>query len=244
MCAQKAVGLVAVLAVVSLSALAQEVPKGPVALLRASFDQSANADEAKGAKEAKMSQGVKLVPGRKGKGLYIAKGERCVYQAKGNFNAEAGAVHFWFSSSRDLKFQSNPDDDRYLFCLPIGKSSMVLIYIDNGVTPIARLRGEDVKKPVSANGPRLAWKKDEWHHVCMTWDMNHLALYLDGKLAQKQPFGLMPHIGDKIDLGFRRVGSGSIECADGTFDDLVILDGPVTPEQVAALVNKAETEAK
>ena len=231
-------------AVPAASAVAQEAPREPAVLLRASFDESANADQAKGAKEAEISKGVKLVPGRKGKGLYVTQGEKCVFQAKHNFNAEAGTVHFWFSPGRDLKHQAKPDDDRNLFTIPAKGVSLVCFYINNGVWPLVILRDKPKGKCYSLGAKRQAWKKDEWHHFCLTWDKTEAAFYLDGKLMQKRPLDFVPGVSDTIDLGWRRLGPIPKECADGTFDDLVIFDGPLTADQVAALGKPADAEAK
>ena len=235
--------LVALLAVAA-AASAQEAAKAPAVLLRASFDESANADEAKGAKEAEISEGVKLVAGRKGKALYVGQGERCVYRREGNLKAEAGTVHFWFSPGRDFKHQANPDDDRNLFTTPATSVSLICLYINNGVWPLAILRDKPKSKCYSLGTKRQAWKKDEWHHFCLTWDQTEVAFYVDGTLAQKRALDFVLGVGETIDLGWRRIGDKSIECADGAFDDLVILDGPLTAEQVAAIGKAAEVEAK
>jgi Concanavalin A-like lectin/glucanases superfamily len=205
-------------------------------LFKASFDYSAIPDEAEGAREATTSEGVKLVPARNGKGLYIGQGERCIYQREGNLLAESGTIHFWWSPGRDLVFKRKPDDDRTLLRINNEKRRGIILYIDNGTQPKCILLGD---KDVYLDPEKhMSWKKGEWHHFALTWGNGNAALYIDGELASGKKLGSKPAVGKTILLGFRKSGSKSIECADGTFDDLVIMDKPLSAEQVAAIAKK------
>ncbi len=73
-----------------------------------------------------------------------------------------------------------------------------------------------------------------WHHLAATWDSTKgTRLFVDGQLAGERQFTYEPKPpGDILRLGG---GEGRLDPGLGDYRDLVILDRPLTPDEVAAL---------
>ena len=220
-------------------------PEG--ALLYASFDKSATPDFMKVAGEVQSSPDLKFVPGRKGKAMYVAQGQHCILPLKDNFDPKAGAIHFWWQVGRDLMPQEKgkPDDDRTLVRTVVHKWMSTIIYVNNGTEPKAYIwKAPKAEKSVGF-GMKAAWKKDEWHHFCLTWGDGKAALYIDGKLLQQKAMDFEAGFGKVLYVGCRKVGADKFrECADGAFDELCILDRPLSAEEVGAIAKKDEEPPK
>ena len=227
--------------ILPVEAAEPKLPEGT--LLYASFDESATPDFMKTGGDAQSSPDLKFIPGRKGKAMVVAQGQHCILPLADNLDPKAGTIHFWWQVGRDLTPQQKgkPDDDRTLVRTVVHKWMSTIIYINNGTNPMACIWNAPKAEKNVGFGMNATWKKDEWHHFCLTWGEGKAALYVDGKLAGQRPMAFEAGFGKRLYVGCREVSAGKFgECADGAFDELCILDRPLPAEQVKAIGAKPE----
>ncbi|MBC8871233.1 MAG: hypothetical protein H8E44_17540 [Planctomycetes bacterium] len=185
----------------------------PDLLFRASFDRlAAFADYARGKPESTLDQSLELraKPGVKGHCLLVEEGEQCVYDAQGNFDLAAGTISLWVKPAN-----WSDQDGRYVAFLNVYgrvKESdkgfgMSIDKSDAAGTARAHLsfgsrqRHPDYKLYLALG--KAAWQPDTWHKLDVTWDSKHLAIYVDGKLSNKQDLPDVPFpelVNPKIEL--------------------------------------------
>ena len=185
----------------------------PDLLFRASFDRlAAFADYARGKPESTLDQSLELraKPGVKGHCLLVEEGEQCVYDAQGNFDLAAGTISLWVKpanwSDKDgryvafLNVYGRIKDSDKGFGMSIDKSDAAgtaRAHLSFG----SRRRHPDYKLYLALG--KAAWRPDTWHKLDVTWDSKHLAIYVDGKLSNKQDLPNVPFpelVNPKIEL--------------------------------------------
>ena len=135
---------------------------------------------------------LRMFPGVNGKGnsLLIANNERLTYKAKGNFDASQGTVSLWLQT---VNYDLANGGIQTFFCVSGSagkKSGYYFRLIKNGREwkdfLIAQLyfRGAEMTKPFrkQIQFKTTNWKKGTWHHIALTWNRNHFAMYVDGVL--------------------------------------------------------------
>ncbi|MBQ7207740.1 MAG: hypothetical protein IJS01_08090 [Lentisphaeria bacterium] len=136
---------------------------------------------------------LRMFPGVNGKGnsLLIANNERLTYRAKGNFNAPQGTVSLWVQT---VNYDLANGKIQTFFCVSgnVGKwpKGYYFRLIKNGREwkdfLIAQIycRSGDMPKAFSkqVQFKTANWKKGTWHHIALTWNRNHFAMYVDGVL--------------------------------------------------------------
>ena len=191
-----AVVCAALLASRSVPAQQAAEPRPPDLLFKASFDRlTAFADFAKGKPESTLDVSLELraKPGIKGHCLLLEKGEKCMYQADGNVDLKAGTISFWVKPAnwRDA-------DRRYVWFFNLygrikGQKKYFNMSIDKSDGPStarivwqfgSRRRDPDYKIYVVLG--KAKWEPETWHKIDATWDSKNLAIYVDGKLSNRQ----------------------------------------------------------
>lgn len=211
-------------------------------LFRASFDRlTAFADFAQGSPESTLTNSLELraQPGVIGHALILEDDEICAYEVRDNLRMDAATVSFWVKP-----VNWTGADRRYEMFFRVAQQGFVL-YVDKN-------DGEDVVRLYCAFGRRgdpdfrqyfvlgkTNWDADTWHRIDATWDATHLALYVDGKFANRTelPDVQMP---DLLDARFYLVPTTtdnppSHSSADRTcIDEFEIYGGIRTAEQILA----------
>lgn len=119
------------------------------------------------------------------------------YSALGNLNASQGTLEFWVQ----LGFEPTKDS-AMLFAVGLYSPNYITLHWlhqlrwNQGAGLSLRVEWDRREEPIYIQVP-LNWKKDEWHHIALTWG-KAIALYVDGNLVAQKPFeGLL---GRKVDL--------------------------------------------
>lgn len=173
----------------------------PDLLFDANYDTyNLTADHAAGGKAAsgfpENDLQLRMFPGIKAKtnSLIIANNERLYYPGQGNLDPEQGTISLWFQMV-NYDLGNSALQSFFAAADPIpGKGACGYYFriIKNGnewknfLIGQTYYKTEAMPKAVHRQvhyylGPGT-WKKGTWHHIAMTWNKNHLALYLDGKL--------------------------------------------------------------
>lgn len=164
-------------------------------LFRASFDRfTAFADIAQGQPESTLKTSLELRSRRgiKKNCLLLEGDEMCYYAAPGNIDVSGATVSFWVKpenwsdkTGRYITFfhlYGKIKDDPRTFNLKVNKSDKpgnVRLFMQLG----NRKTDKDFKQYMLL--AKAAWSPDKWVKIDATWDNTHLALYVDGKLANR-----------------------------------------------------------
>ncbi len=102
--------------------------------------------------------------------------------------------------------------------------------------------GEDDPNAPMVRVPKVGWKKDDWHHVVLTWenldtgkDNAVTSLYIDGKLIGQVK-------GREIAMGWDVEKAGVYTAINyiGLIDEMALFNRALKPEEVAALHKKPD----
>ncbi|MBQ9501590.1 MAG: hypothetical protein IJU70_05490 [Lentisphaeria bacterium] len=155
------------------------------------------ADFARGEKKAfdfkEPDLQLRMFPGVNGKGnsLLIANNERLSYQAKGNFNAPQGTISMWVQT---VNYDLGNAKIQTFFSVSgnVGKWPRGFYFrlLKNGrewkdflIAQIYyRADGMDKAFSKQVQFKTVNWKKGTWHHIVLTWNRKHFAMYIDGVL--------------------------------------------------------------
>lgn len=124
----------------------------------------------------------------------VAGGGKIVYPAADHIRPEEGTFECWYrpavDSERQLPFAERTwQGNRELFTVELSPGQAGSNYglywngTEQGLVAWARTDGVVTDNP----GYRFDWKAGQWHHIGMSWDKEHLRLYLDGKLVSQSP---------------------------------------------------------
>lgn len=117
-------------------------------------------------------------------------GGRVVYPGKGNLNFEEGTIEMWIK----LGFEPNQTSNEYKILLPLfqfsepeTKANISISYICPAGGTACWYVGFDCagEKTFRISATSQDWKKDQWHHIALSWKTNIVKLYLDGKLVSE-----------------------------------------------------------
>lgn len=166
-------------------------------LFYASFDESLEANEAKGewAPVAGHPNITTEGGGKHGESIDLTPLEyplgytTLAYELDGNLSLEAGTVEFWYKP----EFTRAPDGEHpfmsyFLFDIPTtlrDKNNQVVrvsisVSENGGVRKIWLASGMQENEGTPTASAVIDWVAGEWHHVAMTWDAEEILLYLDG----------------------------------------------------------------
>ncbi len=224
----------------------------PELLFHASFDNSANADFAKGKAAPLAAKNLEFVPGKKGNALRMTAAAKSVlsYEMKNNVVPERGTVSFWLKREwADEGFNQKGDRIwRILFSNPNPPE---------GVDRIGSGRlwfwqhGPSLRADQSDSDDRYQqWNnlKDlkEWCHIAVSWDEYGIRLYVNGKYQHGTSDGASPMcdaLKSRDELSFNRVDFdkffvgclGDSQQIDGLIDDLRIYSAPLYQSQITEL---------
>ncbi len=124
----------------------------------------------------------------------VPGGGKIVYPAAGHIRREEGTFECWYrpavDSERQLPFEQRTyPGNREMFTVELRSGQAGSNYglywngTVQGLVAWARTDGAVTDNP----GYSFDWKAGQWHHIAMTWDKQHLRLYLDGKLVSETP---------------------------------------------------------
>lgn len=214
-----------------------DYPEPPRLLLAADFNESLDATGSDGQIKA-QSHGAKQTSGGNGAPASQDRSEaadigyggdrqaRLSYDAPDHFEAKQGTISFWVKSNWhwDPKVTK---DSRTLLAIPLSdqNSLNVVAYMHPSAAHIGFYLVEDGKQ--HSNYHRVAWKKDEWHHVAVTWNGWRTQLFVDGARVDRQYWGdsifRLEHKPATIYVGCGPTGSA----AEVMIDNLKIWNQPL-----------------
>ena len=240
-----------VLAILMLSwpvaALSQDAFAPPVAddhtLLLAHFDETLDADVAKGSPAAEVTGAELVAEGKWGGVVSLGDGQCLSFDAEGNLDMSAGTLMFWLKPdwqiptvrSHALLSMGLDGDPSGYFVLSQGwwegsggAGRMYFVYDNQAYmhrsSAVLMTIGEHLK---------------EWHHLALTWaegEPGHNAVYLDGELMARvvKDCGQVRRPGTRLFVGSDQgTGMGDERHANALLDELVIYDRAFTEEEVA-----------
>lgn len=173
-------------------------PNPPKRLLAADFDTSLDAAGAAGPIPAEGNGAKRMMDGgaanKKGGGvvdLGYSGNERALlkYSAKGNLDPRQGTLAFWVKTAWDWDPQQVKASQN-LVTIPLGTKSDK-IAVNAYMHPDSAFVGFYVQEndKLHASYFRVAWKKDEWHHLAATWNGWRTRLFVDGKRVDNAFWG-------------------------------------------------------
>ena len=187
-------------------------------LFYASYDKTITADfSAAGAPQGKaVTYESRLVAGKIGKAMNIARGGCVEYRRAGHIQELEGTISFWFKT----KFPGNERRGMWrIFCEVDHNHLQFYKSIDGSALRVAYKNFDYKADAVQADISHV--KAGEWHHTTLCWGASRIALYLDGRLAEaKDTGGLVPFTSKVI----KSNANGDI-----VIDELKIYDRPTKP---------------
>ncbi|MEI6500873.1 MAG: glycoside hydrolase domain-containing protein, partial [Armatimonadota bacterium] len=178
-------------------------------------------------------------------------GGKVSYPALGHIRKEEGTFECWYrpavDSEEKLPFEQRTQQGNRdifgVFLSPGMNGSNYGLYWNGTVQGLVAWSRTD---GVVTDNPNYAfpWKAGEWHHLGLTWDKEHLRLYLDGKMISETPnkgFLAAPLEQAQILIG----GDGAL----ATIDEVRILsvarppsvpDGPYVNDEQTLLLDHFE----
>ncbi len=227
----------------------------PELLFHASFDDSANADFAKGKAAPVEAKGLKFVPGKRGKALRITAEAKSVlaYEMKNNIVPERGTVSLWLKR----EWKDNGFD---------AKGSMIwraILANENPPAGVDRVgsgqlwfwqHGPSLRADQSDMDDKYQqWNNlknlEDWCHIAISWDEYGIRLYVNGKYQRGVSDGASP-MRDALkvndELSFNRIDfhkfyvgcRGNNQQIDGLIDDLRIYSAPLYQSQITELYRR------
>lgn len=153
------------------------------------------------------------------------------YRGEGNLDFDRGSVAFWWRTDFESGDRSVPSR------LP-GRMPIQALVSNHGPFHVFEYYDElqfFLGGTLSCKGAIPGWHKGEWHFIVATWDFGDgLRVYADGALIATTK-AAWPHYAppESFRLGLQKDAYN----IDGLLDEFMIFDGPLTAEQVVALMN-------
>lgn len=166
----------------------------------------------------------------------VAGGGKIVYPAAGHIRRDEGTFECWYrpavDSERQLPFEKRTyQGNREIFAVELspGQAGSNYGLYWNGTVQglVAWVRTDGA---VTANpGYSFDWKAGRWHHIAMTWDHQHLRIYLDGKMVSETPNrGFLAAPLDQAEI---RIGGDGALAAIDEVRILSVARAPVVPDK-------------
>ena len=125
--------------------------------------------------------------------MAVSRG-RVSYPAAGHIHREEGTFECWYrpavDSERELPFEQRQyQGNRNMFTVELSPGmdgSNYGLYWNGtvqGLVGWARTDGVVTDNP----GYAFDWQAGEWHHIALTWEGEHLRIYLDGQMVSETP---------------------------------------------------------
>lgn len=219
----------------------------PELVFHATFDGTAEAMTARGAKSPLRASGLEFAEGIRGQAVRMTAGAKSVlaYAAKGNLVQERGTMSLWFKREwtdhgrtakggevwRTLFANSSPKGDR------VGSGQLWFWWWGPS------FRADQSDDDDSYVIWRVGELDSDWNHLAVAWDEEGTRIYLNGRAQREIGDGVSP-MGEALKtremLSFNRQkfdsfnvgGMGGVHQFDGLIDDLRIYSAPLTKEQV------------
>lgn len=234
---QAVIGLL-LLAALAAPATAQHFPADEHTLLYATYDAGTDADRAVASPLA--TGRAELVETPQGRGIHASKGwfepsmtlldlERFplfvpLTYAAANLDPRQGALEMsvWIEKVvnpeyfQRLMTYGTPQVFAFLALRPTPELRTLIAYVEHG----------DGAQTVSVDFP-YDWN-EQWHHVGMQWDAEHLGVIVDGKLVAQRALTTpgLPEVIGRIAIGGHERG---VNTTEGIIDELRISDIPRYP---------------
>lgn len=173
--------------VLALATMVSAAELTPPLTFHASFDDSLEATARGDGRPVKVDGPVAYRPGKFGRALLCGEGGATLtYRTEGNLRRTAGTISMWVSPVD----WTGAEDTFHVFLEAKDPGWLVLYrYYQGGILILA---GPDQKNYRGAQGPRITWRKGEWHHLAATWRAGALATYVDGKKVATVPAPALP----------------------------------------------------
>jgi hypothetical protein len=164
------------------------------------------------------SDGLSFVPGRTGQAALFDKENTLYYLTGNNINPQQGAIEFW------LKPLWNGNDNQNYVFFEIGDSWFNRFRITkDGANNFRFMVWSSAVEYGVACGVN-DWIANDWHQVRASWQVDRIALYLDGILCGTQTFVVMPEsLSSRFYIGSSAQGSSQAQSA---MDEFIIQPQP------------------
>ena len=178
-----------------------DAPRSDGMIFHHTFESSdMSADFAVGSKAAKNNN-ARTVEGISGKGLLVGNDDKLhnlQFPTAGNFSKLEGSVSFWM---KPLDYDGNTPGWVFLFDAAEPSNQGFRFYKYNGPNGFfwfssGRINPAERKTDIQIVHARVPqWKRDQWHHVVITWRAggqtyigkeSRQRIYMDGKLMQER----------------------------------------------------------
>ncbi len=182
------------------------------ALVLCHFDGSTGSEVVTGA----SAKGVTFAPGRFGQGALVTGSATLSYLTPPLLNPDQGAIEIWVQPSWD------GDDGRgYVFVATGAPWANGISLFKDGAGNLRFLAWRNgVERGVGYDAS--GWKRNEWHHVAVTWDGTEVTMFVDGRVAaQASDCSLPVNFGPAISVGS---DTGGAQQAHAVLDELRISD--------------------
>lgn len=172
---------------------------------------------------------LNFTAGINGQGLCFGEGDVLQYVAEANISHSEGTLSVWLKPNwtpggnlyKILYYGRNPKH----FEMHVDENMLVAFGMNS-----ASMDNQQIKV---AFGDAFDWIPGEWHHITYSWSSESIALYIDGRLAERTEVGYeIPAVSDSI---FHIGSVDGYEGFNGVMDELKIFDYPLDQEAVFEL---------
>ncbi|MGC8947467.1 MAG: LamG-like jellyroll fold domain-containing protein [Anaerolineae bacterium] len=184
-------------------------------LLLLHFDGSYNGAQG----EPGIPSGTTFTAGKYAQGVLIDSNDTLTYATAGNLNRTQGAIEFWVRPNWD-----GGDGQSYTFFeVGSGWFNRIRIMKDGANNFRFMLWDSTTEYGVGYNVGH--WRAGEWHHIAVTWEGTHIALFVDGQQRERSDTARPP---DSL-AATLSVGASSVwrdQQANAVIDEFRISDIP------------------
>jgi len=187
-----------------------------------------------GSRDALTRGEPELCKGRRGSAARVGPGAKLpqiTYSAPGNYDREAGTFALWIKP----EFDPSAETEDYRHILNFRRHGFMVYWQRRGKLLMFATGTTVAGKWKWAYAPSAKvghWRKGEWHHLVLTWQVTGAGaqkrIFLDGKLAAESTVGPMHRLSMEASFTFGK----SAPCV---IDDVAIFRQALTPGEVACL---------
>jgi hypothetical protein len=199
-------------------------------LFRATFDETADAEIARGRVEPKAVNGpLAFEEGRYGQALVAGEeGTVVEYRIEGNLDVKQGSISFWFKP-----VDWEPSEKRSHVFLRFPFASLFRIFTDEAGQLVFEV-GTDLAARCGVSASLAGLEKGAWTRVVATWSAEELRLYVNGELAGREPCDdrfLPPVLNYNFALGDIPRAKGREIPKKTLLDDVTVFRRPIEPAE-------------